>query len=125
MYTIIRDQKQYDDYCDALERLTSSDQSDKQDEIELLSLLIGNYNERAMEKYQFSMDPVELLKDLLEENQLTQIALAKSINTSPQLINDVLKYRREITKKLSLKLAQEFGVSHLAFLQPYNLKKAG
>lgn len=50
---------------------------------------------------------MELLLDLLDENQLSQIELVKRIEASPQLINDIVKYRREITKKMALKLGKE------------------
>jgi len=123
-YKLICNEKQYNQYCEILENLCSKDSSKLNDEIELLSLLISEYNDRIMEKYQSEMNPVELLVDLLNENDLTQIELAKRIKVSPQLLNDVVKYRREITKKLAYKLSAEFKLKFSSFLKPYRLKKA-
>ena len=77
-----------------------------------------------MEKYQSQMNPVELLQDLIQENNISQIELATKIGVSPQLLNDVLKYRREITKKLAYKLSSEFKLKYSAFLKPYRIRKA-
>lgn len=77
-----------------------------------------------MEEYQLELNPVELMKDLMKDNKLTQVELSKKIKVSPQLLNDVIKYRREITKNLAFKLSTEFGLKYSAFLKPYRLKKA-
>ena len=77
-----------------------------------------------MENYPLEFTPVELLKNLISENQLTQLELSKRLKVSPQLISDVLKMRREISKKLAYKLADEFCIKYAAFLKPYTLKKA-
>ena len=124
-YTIVKDRRQYDLYCDKLESLTESHEPRLDDEIELLSLLVQKYNDEQAERYQINFNPVELLIDLLNENNLTQIELAKRIESSPQLISDIVKYRREITKKTALKLSAEFNIEYYAFLKPYKLKKAG
>jgi len=123
-YTIIKDQEQYDKYCEILENKVIKDSKKHEDEIDLISLLISEYNDRVMEQFQFQMNPVELLQDLIINNDLSQIDLANRISVSPQLLNDVLKYRREITKKLAYKLSAEFKLKYSAFLKPYSLKKA-
>ena len=123
-YKLINSQKQYNQYCDKLEDLCSMDKEKVNDEIDLLTLLISEYNDRIMNQYQERMNPVELLIDLLKENELTQLELSKRIKVSPQLLNDVIKYRREITKNLAYKLSDEFKLKFSAFLKPYRLKKA-
>jgi HTH-type transcriptional regulator/antitoxin HigA len=123
-YTLIKNQEQYDKYCNRLEAIVEKDAEKHIDEIELLSLLISDYNDRIMNQFHYNMNPVELLEDLILDNKLTQIAVAKKLDISPQLLNDVLKYRREITKKLALKLSTEFNLKYSAFLKPYKLKKA-
>ena len=124
-YTVIKNKEQYNEYCEILEDLVQENQSKHiEDQIELLSLLISDYNERAMEHYKLELDPVELIVDLIEENNLTQLELSKRLKVSPQLINDVVKYRREITKNLAHKLAEEFKLKFSVFLKSYKLKKA-
>ena len=123
-YTIIKNRQQYDLYCEKVESLTENYNAQFDDEIELLSLLIQKYNDEQTEKYQIELNPVELLVDLLADNEISQIELSKRIKVSPQLINDIVKYRREITKSIALKLGEEFSMKFYAFLKPYNLKKA-
>lgn len=125
IYTIIKNREQYDTYCDRLENLTESYNSRNDDEIELLSYLVQKFNDEQTEKYALNLNPVELLVDLLTENSISQVELSKRIDVSPQLINDITKYRREITKKIALKLGEEFKMNFYAFLKPYKLKKAG
>lgn len=124
-YTIIKSREQYDRYCDRLEEIVEEELNPNDDEIELLSLLIEKFNEDQSDKYELEMNPVELLIDLLSENQITQVELSRRTKISPQLLNDIIKYRREITKDAALKFGEEFGVKYYAFLKPYNLKKAG
>lgn len=123
-YTIIKNRQQYDLYCEKVESLTENYNAQLDDEIELLSLLVQKYNDEQTEKYQIELNPVELLVDLLADNEISQIELSKRIKVSPQLINDIVKYRREITKSIALKLGEEFSMKFYAFLKPYNLKKA-
>ncbi len=123
-HTIIKNNSQYNDYCDQLERLTESYSPHHEDEIELLSFLIQKYNHEQTEKYLLDMNPVELLIDLISENNISQKELALRIGVSPQLVNDITKYRREITKQIALKLGEEFKLNFYAFLKPYKLKKA-
>ena len=124
IYSIIKTRKQYDSYCEILENLTENYKKQNDSEIELLSHLIQKFNEEQTEKYLFNLNPVELLVDLLTENNISQKELSSKINASPQLINDIVKYRREITKKIALKLGKEFKLNFYAFLKPYKLKKA-
>jgi len=123
-YKLINNQKQYNQYCDILEDLCSNNKKKANDEIDLLTLLISEYNDRIMDQYQEEMNPVELLIDLIADNELTQLELSKRIKVSPQLLNDIIKYRREITKSLAYKLSEEFKLKYSAFLKPYRLKKA-
>jgi len=122
-YKVIKDTEQYNAYCDQLEKLVNQERKSNSEEIELLSLLIENYNHHLMEQYEMEFDPVELLVDIIEENQFSQKELAERIQVSPQLINDVLKYRREITKSLAYKLSKEFKLNNTFFLKPYQLKQ--
>lgn len=123
-YTIIKNIQQYNTYCDRLEYLTENYSPQVQDEVDLLSLLIQKYNDERMETYLLSLDPVELLQDQLKENSISQKELATRIGVSPQLVNDIIKYRREITKQIALKLEAEFRLKFFAFLKPYDLNKA-
>ncbi len=123
-YALIKNRKQYDLYCEKLESLTENYKDQNDDEIELLSYLVQKYNDDQTEKYLLNLNPVELVIDLLSENNISQKELAKRIEVSPQLINDITKFRREITKNIALRLGREFNLNFYAFLKPYKLKRA-
>lgn len=57
-YTLIKNRKQYNFYCEKLENLTENYKAENDDEIELLSLLIQKYNDEQTEKYLIDLNPV-------------------------------------------------------------------
>ena len=112
---------QYNEYCEIHEKLTFENYEANLDEIELLEILIDEYEERTIE-YSQEMNPVELIEYLLEENKMTKSQLAKEIKVSRQLITDILNYRRNISKSTVIKLADRFNMKHIAFNRHYMLK---
>ncbi len=123
-YSIIKNINQYDEYCEKVESLTDNYREENDDEIELLSYLIKKFNDEQTEQYLLNLNPVELLQDLLKENKISQKELSKRLNISPHLINDIVKYRREITKNIAYKLSKEFNMKFYAFLKPYEMSMA-
>ena len=121
-YTKVKNMDQYNEYCETHERLTFKDYSKHQDEIELLEILIDEYEDRTID-HPKEMNPVELLSYLLDENKITKSQLAKEIRVSRQLITDILNYRRNISKSTVIKLAERFKMKHVAFNRHYKLKK--
>ena len=104
-YTIIKTEKQYKNYCDVLEEMIQKVDSAYEDEIELLTLLIEKWDN---DHNSFSdLNPVELLKSLMEENNLKAADLTR-----------ILRLSKETIRKLS----QYFQVSQEAFNRPYKLK---
>lgn len=120
-YKIIKSLAQYNKYCNIHEALIIKDDQKLVDEIELLELLIEDYNQRIMREKTDKLKPVELLRTLMDENNITQTELAKSIDISRQLINDVLGYRRNISKELMKKLSNYFSMNQEAFSREYDL----
>ncbi len=122
-YTKIKDMDQYNEYCEIHEELTFKNYKANLDEIELLEILIDEYEDRTIE-HPKEMNPVELLEYLLKENNMTKSQLAKEIKVSRQLITDILNYRRNLSKSTVIKLADRFNMKHVAFNRHYKLKKA-
>ncbi len=60
--------------------------------------------------------PGAILKRELQKRKIKSIELAKSIGEYPQTINAVLKERRGINPKLSIKLGKFFGVDNDYFM---------
>jgi len=118
-FTIIKNQEQYDKYCDILENLISQDKN--QDEIELLTLLIEKWDD---EHNTFSdSDPIELLKSLMNEQNLKAKDLVDILDLSKGTISKVLNYHKGLSKETIRKLSDFFKVSQEAFNRPYRLKK--
>jgi len=120
-YKIIKNLSQYNKYCDKHEFLILKEDEKYSDEIELLELLIEDYDQRIMREKSEELNPVELLRSLLIDSSITHSELSKSINVSRQLISDVLGYRRNISKEMMIKLAKYFSMSQEAFSREYNL----
>lgn len=120
-YTKIKSDEQYNEYCELHEAFTLKNYDKHIDEIELLEILIDEYEERTIETPE-EMSPVEIIAYLLEENNLSKSQLAKEIGVSRQLITDILNYRRNISKSMVNKLAQHFAIDPAALSKTYQLK---
>lgn len=112
---------QYNVYCDRHEELTFEDYEKHKDEIELIQILIDEYDSR-MTNYSREMNPVELLKYILTEDEISSAELARDLDVSKQLISDILNYKRNISKIMVMKLADRFKMMPSAFSRTYKLK---
>lgn len=118
-YTIIKDEKQYFEYCNMLEALTSTRSNAADDEIELLTLLIEKWDD---EHNTFSdLSPVDLLKALMAENNLKAIDLARLLGLTRSTVSKILNYQKGFSKDTIRKLAEHFKVSQEAFNRPYRI----
>lgn len=121
-YTRIKSLTQYNEYCDIYERFFSKNDPSFLDELELLELLIQDFENKSNQTKHKELNPVELLKNLMENAELKPIELAKELNVSKQLLSDILNYRRNISKSMVLKLSEHFSMNQAAFSRPYQLK---
>lgn len=120
-YTVIKNDKQYYQYCDILEALDDSGKKTKavQDEMELLTLLIEKYDEEH-NSFEDS-DPVELLKYMMKENKMKAVDVACLLEVSEGLVSDMLKYKKGFSKKSIRMLSERFKMRQEAFNRPYEL----
>jgi HTH-type transcriptional regulator / antitoxin HigA len=117
-FKIIKSQEQYDTYCDILEDLISQDKN--QDEADLLTLLIEKWDD---EHNTFNdSDPIELLKALMNEQNLKAKDLADVLDLSKGTISKILNYHKGLSKDTIRKLSDFFRVSQEAFNRSYKLK---
>ena len=120
-FTIIKTTEQYNLYCKTLEGHVGQDNSDLQDEIELLTLLIEKWDE---EHNTFDdSDPIELLKALMDDHRLKAKDLVEIIQLSKGTVSKVLNYQKGLSKNTIRRLSDYFKVSQGAFNRPYELKK--
>jgi HTH-type transcriptional regulator/antitoxin HigA len=121
-YTIIKSEKQYNNYCESLEKLLVSNGESFSDEMELLTLLIEKWDK---EHNTFDhLDPVELIKALMGENNLKAIDLVKLLGLSKGTVSKILNYHKGLSKDTIRKLSDYFKVSQEAFNRPYKLVNA-
>lgn len=121
-YKIIKNKTQYKAYCKVLESLVISSPKTKpvKEEIELLTLLIEKWDE---EHNSFDeLDPVELIRSLMEEHHLKAKDLSIISGLSKGLISDILNYKKGLSKEMIRILSAYFKVSQEAFNRPYALK---
>ncbi len=119
-YTVIKTEEQYANYCDILEKLLQKDNSSFVEEIELLTLLIEKWDN---ENSSFSeLNPIELLKSLMQENQLKATDLVRILGLSKGTVSKILNYHKGLSKETIRKLAEHFKVSQEAFNRPYKLR---
>jgi len=117
-FKIIKSQEQYDTYCDILEDLISQDKN--QDEADLLTLLIEKWDD---EHNTFNdSDPIELLKALMNEQNLKAKDLVDVLDLSKGTISKILNYHKGLSKDTIRKLSDFFKVSQEAFNRSYKLK---
>lgn len=118
-YSIIKNETQYNDYCNVLEELLVQDKKELIDEIELLTLLIEKWD---VERNSFDeLDPVELIKVLMEENNLKTKDLIVILGLTKGTVSKILNYHKGLSKETIRKLSDYFKVSQEAFNQPYKL----
>ena len=120
-YKIIKSKKQYNEYCETMEQLLnkSAKMGDVDDEVELLTYLIKKWDD---EHNTFNdLDPICLLKHLMEEHNLIAKDLVAILGVSKGLVSDILNYKKGISKDIIRNLSAYFKVSQEAFNKPYKL----
>lgn len=118
-YQVIKTENQYFHYCNLLERLIGSDSDNNYDEIELLELLIDNYDKNKFDK---NLDPIELIKEIMLTNSLKSKDMAEITSLSKGTISKILNYKKGISKQTIQKLSEHFKISQELLNKPYKLK---
>jgi HTH-type transcriptional regulator/antitoxin HigA len=122
--TIIRSENQYLNYCDELEKLSKEYSKNPNqnllDLIDTITLLIENYDE-SNSTFEES-EPIQLLKFLMQENNLNQKELAETLEISKGHLSDILNYKKGLSKNMIRSLSERFKMQQSAFNRPYELK---
>jgi HTH-type transcriptional regulator/antitoxin HigA len=120
-YKIIKSKKQYNEYCEQLETLLDNKGKSKsmKEEIELLTFLIEKWDNEHNSFH--DVDPVQLLKSLMDDRNMKSISLAEMLGVSKGLVSDILNYKKGLSKEVIRKLSDTFKLSHEAFNRHYDL----
>lgn len=121
-YKLIKNKRQYKQYCAALEALLDEDANgkDAQDEIDLLTLLIETWD-KAHTTFK-EVDPIQLLHSLMQDDGMKPKDLVELLGVQKGYVSEILHYKKGLSKEVIRKLAAHFKVSHEAFNRPYVLK---
>jgi HTH-type transcriptional regulator/antitoxin HigA len=121
-YKVIKSLSQYNSYCEKLEKLTEQTPKSSlvKDEIELLTLLIQNYDEKN--STQQSLDPIQLLRSFMDEYKWKAKDMAEFLDVSKGYVSDILNYKKGLSKEVIRKLALHFKVKQEAFNRPYPIQ---
>lgn len=113
---VVHDEEQSQRYTERLENLAfkKNQTAAERKLIELLTLLIENFEEEA---YEFrGASPIEVILELMEAHDLKQKDLVEaSIFESASVASEVVNGKRELTKEHIKRLSKHFHVSPLAF----------
>jgi HTH-type transcriptional regulator / antitoxin HigA len=120
-YTVIKNDKQYYEYCEVLETLVDNPALSKEqmEEMEMLQLLIDHYDGQQLEPV--FADPVEIIKAIIRENGLKAADLSQILQVSPGLISDIFNYKKGLSKEMIRKISSHFKISQEALNRPYPL----
>ena len=118
-YTVIKDSEQYKKYCDIVEELILSDNKATKDEIELLTLLIEKWDNEHNSLN--DLNPIELLKALMEEHNLKAKDLVDILGLSKGTVSKILNCQKGLSKDTIRKISEYFKLSQEAFNRPYRL----
>jgi HTH-type transcriptional regulator / antitoxin HigA len=119
-YTIIKTDKQYKEYCNKVRELGLKKSTKAiENEVELLDLLIEAYSKN---RFKFrKQDPIELLKNLMENQNMNQNKLEIILGVSKSYVSQILNYKKGLSKDVIRKLAKTFKVNQEAFNREYQL----
>ena len=118
-FTVIKNRKQYDKYCSILEKLLLTKNKTSNDEIELLTILIDKWDREHTSFDDIS--PVELIKSLMENNDLKAKDLADILELSKGTVSKILNLQKGLSKESIRKLSKHFNIAQEAFNRPYKL----
>ncbi len=116
--------KSESDYRKALDRLNeifdAQKGSSQGDELEILSLLIDDYEHKY---YPIEVpDPIEAIKIRMEEMQLKQVDLIPVIGGKSR-VSEILNKKRKLTVEMIRKLAFKLNISANILINDYQLVK--
>lgn len=112
-YTVIKNPEQYDMYCDKVEELLDESAEENKEEIELLTLLIEDFDNR---NYPLEpTDPIEILQFLMERHNLAAKDLTDILGIGKATISKMLNHQVGISKKSIALLSNYFKVDASLF----------
>lgn len=86
-----------------------------------LTLLIEKLDKDNIPK--IDVDPIQLIKDLMEENRLNSTDLANILQVNKSTVSRILNYQKGLSKQSIRNLSSHFCIAQKALNVPYKLKE--
>lgn len=119
-YTVIKNEEQYYQYCEILEKLVFQKGEDEhEEEIELLTLLIDTWDREH--QFDTELDPVQLIKSLMREHGLKQKDLASIAGIRKSTISEILNYKKGLSNNVIRNIASHFNILQESLNKPYRV----
>jgi len=116
-YKVIKSERQYDRYCNILEKMLFKNRKKDKDEVELLTVLIEKWD---FDSYHTpEVDPIQLLKSLMKDHSLKAKDLTVILNLSKGTVSKILNYQTGLSKETIRRLSAQFALNQEAFNRPY------
>ena len=114
----IRDEIDYDNAVEMLDRLAVLDQhtSDQEDYLETLVALVGQYDDEYYTEDLTHLSPLDSLKYLMERHEMNGSQLGDLLGGNRSLGGKVLRGERQLSKAHIRILAERFKVNPSLFL---------
>lgn len=119
-YTVIKNEEQYYQYCEILEKIVfQKGEGEHEEEIELLTLLIDTWDREH--QFDEDLDPVQLIKSLMREHGLKQKDLASIAGIGKSTISEILNYKKGLSNDVIRNIASHFKIQQEALNRPYKV----
>ena len=115
---VIRSDDEHDRLADHLMKLALAEArtTEEQRLIELLERLVDDYDERRMKGPLEGLEPLVLLKHLMEEGCLKQVDLVDCFG-SQSVVSAVISGKRQINSEHARRLSRRFGLPLAMFIR--------
>jgi HTH-type transcriptional regulator/antitoxin HigA len=109
----LKGKKDYRHALEILDRMATREEgslsADEQDYMQTLSLLVEEYDNKHEPVSTADVDPIEVLKHLMEENDMNTSDLGRLLG-SKGVASEILNGKRSLSKSHMLALAERFNV---------------
>ena len=120
-FNTIKTKEQYQQYAGLLKGLIFAPGKTKEmnDDIDVLTALIEEWD--ASHNTFVELDPVAILKSLMEERKMTAAQLGNILKLQEELVSDLLNYRSRFSRQSIVTLSEYFKLDQTAFDRDYKL----
>lgn len=120
-YTVIKNTRQYDQYCIRLMDIDTKKPSRATDEeMELLELLIDKWEHEQFNRTK--MNPVQIIEHLMEIHELSRNDMLRILGIKRSALRQIISYQKGLSKNVIRKLSEKFCIAQETFNRPYTLK---